>query len=227
MDRSAIKEVALFPLSIPLKAPFITSLGALHEVESVVVKVTTLDGLIGWGECNPFWPINGETQETAMAVGKQLARVSLGRDALDIEGAHAAMDRLIFGNSSIKSAFDIALHDIAAQQAGVPLWEFLGAGSVHPLITDYTVSIASPEKMAADALAIVHNGFTVIKVKLGSGGAEDVERIGAIRAAIGNKIPTKAGIQPQPSRPSTHFHPSTSSIARNRSRAGSSWSCAG
>jgi L-alanine-DL-glutamate epimerase-like enolase superfamily enzyme len=65
-----ISHITLFPLSIPLKAPFVTSLGALEAVESVVVRITTNDGLVGWGECNPFWSINGETQETCMAVGK-------------------------------------------------------------------------------------------------------------------------------------------------------------
>jgi L-alanine-DL-glutamate epimerase-like enolase superfamily enzyme len=42
----------------------------------------------------------------------------IGHDAADIEGLHARMDRLIFANNSIKSAFDIACHDIAAQAAG-------------------------------------------------------------------------------------------------------------
>lgn len=186
-----IDRIALHTLRIPLKAPFITSLGALHEVESVAVKVSTREGLEGWGECNPFWPINGETQETCMAVGRHLARTLIGRDATDLEGAHGAMDRLIFGNSSIKSAFDIALHDLAAQQAGVPLWKYLGASSAKSLITDYTVSIGPAEKMAADAQEIVRNGFTVIKVKLGGGGEQDIARIRAIRATIGNDIPLR------------------------------------
>ncbi len=70
------------------------------------------------------------------------------------------MDRLIFANNSIKSAFDIACHDIAAQAAGLPLYRFLGGSENRPLITDYTVSLGSTEKMAADAQDIVRNGFT-------------------------------------------------------------------
>ncbi len=186
-----ISRFELFPLRIPLKAPFVTSLGALSEVESVVLCVTTDSGLIGWGECNPFWSINGETQETCLAVGKHLAKALLGHDPTDIEGAHRIMDRLIFGNNSIKSAFDIALHDIAAQAAGQPLFRFLGGTANRPLTTDYTVSLGPPERMAADAEAIVRNGFTVIKVKLGSGAEEDIARISAIRASIGNGIPLR------------------------------------
>jgi len=186
-----ITHISLFPLRIPLKAPFVTSLGVLEAVESVVVRFTTNEGLVGWGECNPFWSINGETQETCMSVGKHLAKALLGHDPSDIEGAHRTMDRLIFGNNSIKSAFDIACHDIAAQVRGKPLFEFLGGRIDRVLVTDYTVSIASPEKMAADAQAIVRNGFTVIKVKLGSGAQEDIARIHAIRGAIGIEVPLR------------------------------------
>ncbi len=188
---ASIVRIDIHPLSIPLKAPFITSLGALDAVESVVVRITTRDGLAGWGECNPFWSINGETQETCMAVGKHLAKALICHDPLDVEGAHRIMDRLIFGNNSIKSAFDIACHDIASQAAGKPLFEFLGGTVKRELITDYTVSLGTPEKMAADAMNIARNGFTVIKVKIGGGPQEDIERILAIRAAIGDEIPLR------------------------------------
>ena len=179
----------LFALRIPLKAPFITSLGALHEVESVILRATAEDGSVGWGECNPFWPINGETQETGLAVGKHLANALIGLEAGAIEDAHAVMDRLIFGNSSIKSAFDIALHDIAAQQAGLPLYRFLGGSANRALITDYTVSLGTPDKMAADALSIIRNGYQVVKVKLGGAPEEDIRRVSAIREAIGESVP--------------------------------------
>jgi len=186
-----IQRISLHPLSIPLKAPFITSLGALHAVENVVVQVHTADGRTGWGECSPFWTINGETQDTCLSVGKHLARALIGSDPLDIEGAHRTMDRLIFGNSSVKSAVDIALHDLAAQQADLPLWRFLGAERCFDLVTDYTVSLGDPQKMAADAEAIVQAGFTVIKVKLGGPGELDIRRIRAIRDRIGSIIPLR------------------------------------
>lgn len=186
-----ITHITLFPLSIPLKAPFVTSLGALEAVEGVIVRITTSEGLVGWGECNPFWSINGETQETCLTVGKHLAKALNGHDAADIEGAHRIMDRLIFGNNSIKSAFDIACYDIASQAAGLSLYRFLGGAENRTLITDYTVSLGSKEKMAADAQVIIGNGFQVIKVKLGGGAQEDVERILAIRAGIGDEIPLR------------------------------------
>lgn len=186
-----ISRIELHPLRIPLKAPFITSLGAIDVVENVVVIIHTSEGLKGFGECSPFWTINGETIETCLAVGKHLAKALIGTNSTDIEGAHRIMDRVIFANNSIKSAFDIALHDIAAQQAGLPLYAFLGGKNHRALFTDYTVSLGDPSKMAADAEAIVEAGFQVIKVKLGSDDDLDIERIKAIRAAIGNEIPLR------------------------------------
>lgn len=189
--RARIIRITLDQLSIPLKAPFITSLGTLHKVESVVVTIGTDDGSVGQGECNPFWTINGETAGTCLAVGAHLAQAMLRHDALDIEGAHAVMDRLIFGNNSIKSAFDIALHDIAARHAGKPLADFLGGDHRRELVTDYTVSIGRPDRMAQDAKAIVDAGFTVIKVKVGGDPKEDIARIQAIRSAIGDRVPLR------------------------------------
>lgn len=191
VNSDPIARIELSRVRIPLKVPFITSLGPNHEADNVVVVITTRDGIIGHGECSPFWPINGETAETCLAVGHQLGKALLGRDATGIEDAHALMDRLIFANNSIKSAFDIALHDIAAEHAGLSLSAYLGGVKNSALMTDYTVSIGAPEKMAANAVDIVRNGFTVIKVKLGYNGDQDIERIRAIRDAIGPTIPLR------------------------------------
>ncbi len=193
MNANGLKiiRVGIHPLRIPLKEPFITSLGALDRVENVVVIIEADNGLLGSGECSPFWTINGETIGTCMAVGQHLATALLGHDAFDIEGAHASMDRLIFANHSIKSAFDIALHDIVAQHAELPLYALLGGSNDKSLVTDYTVSIADPEKMAADAMNIVRAGFPVIKVKLGGEGDMDIERIRRIREVIPSTVPLR------------------------------------
>lgn len=101
------------------------------------------------------------------------------------------MDSIIYGNTSIKSAFDIALYDIAAQYAGAPMYKFIGGENNKTIVTDYTVSIGEPEQMALDALKIKNEGYPAIKVKLGKDGKKDVERIKAIRAAVGNEIPIR------------------------------------
>jgi len=186
-----IRQVELYKLSVPLIEPFTTSLGTEYAAENVLLRIITEEGVTGFGECSPFMPINGESQDTCFAVGQYFAKAFIGRNPLDIEGSIGLMDKIIYGNSSIKSAFDIALYDIAAQFAGRPLYQFLGGEKNKTIITDYTVSIDDPEKMAADALKIKEQGYPAIKVKLGWDGKKDIERIRAIRAAVGGEIPLR------------------------------------
>jgi L-alanine-DL-glutamate epimerase-like enolase superfamily enzyme len=186
-----IKQIGLYKLSIPLIEPFITSLGVDEHALNVVLKIETEEGFTGFGECSPYMPINGESQDTCFIVGQYFAKALKGKNALEISECILLMDKIIYGNSSIKSAFDMALYDIAAQYAGRPLYEFLGGEKNKTITTDYTVSIGEPEKMAADAVKIKILGYPAIKVKLGLDGKKDVERIRAIRAAVGKEIPLR------------------------------------
>ena len=191
MTSLTISSVELYASRIELKEPFIISLGRLTHAENVLVLIRTTAGITGYGECSPFMTIHGESMETGMVVGKYLARKLNGKDAADIAGCTQLMNSVIYANNSIKSAFDMALYDIGATYAGVPLYKFLGGHNNKILITDYTVSLDTAEKMAADAALIVTKGFQVVKVKLGGTGEQDLERIRRIREAIGMNIPLR------------------------------------
>jgi L-alanine-DL-glutamate epimerase-like enolase superfamily enzyme len=191
MSEILIRQVELYRLSIALKEPFITSLGSDSTADNVLVKIETDKGITGFGECSPYMAINGESQDTCFIVGQYFAKIFKGKNALAIADRIKDMDQLIYGNSSIKSAFDIALYDIASQHAGVPLYKYLGGKKDKIIVTDYTVSIGEPAKMAADAVKIKNEGYPAIKVKLGRDGKKDVERMKAIRAAVGDSIPLR------------------------------------
>ncbi|MFV0592872.1 MAG: mandelate racemase/muconate lactonizing enzyme family protein [Draconibacterium sp.] len=190
-EKLTISQIEVYQSPIKLKEPFVISLGPLEYAQNLVVVIRTQEGISGFGECSPFMTINGESMETGFVVSKYLSQMLLRENPLDIAGCSAAMDRVIYGNSSVKSAFDIALHDIAAQHAGMPLYRYLGGENNKELVSDYTVSLGSCDKMVADALKIKAAGFRVIKVKLGENGERDIERIRAIRRAIGNEIPLR------------------------------------
>lgn len=191
MAKEIIKAIEVKPLKVKLREPFIISLGRLDYADNVIVKITTSSGIIGFGECSPFRSIHGETSETCLAVGNIISEAFIGKDALLIDDLVLLMDKIIFGNTSIKSAFDIALYDITSQKANLPLYEFLGGKNDKIIQTDYTVSIDTAEKMAADALKILKAGFPVIKVKLGGSVNGDIQRMKLIRAAVGNTIPIR------------------------------------
>lgn len=183
-----IKQIEIYPSPIKLKEPFIISLGRHEYAENIIVVIKTDDGLTGFGECCPFKTINGESMESGCIVGKYLAQNLIDKNPLDIAECSSIMDATIYGNSSIKSAFDIALYDIAAQHAQLPLYSFLKGKNNKIILSDYTISINSADKMAADAQKIIAAGFQIIKVKLGGKKEQDVERIKKIRAAIGENI---------------------------------------
>lgn len=186
-----IEKVEIYQLEIPLKEPFVISLGTIYKVQNVIVRIQTNVGLTGIGECSPYMTINGESMETCFIVGQYLAKALKGKNALDTEGCMQEMDKVIYANTSIKSAFDIALYDIAAQHSELPLYKFLGGDKSKRLQTDMTVSIGDPMKMKEDAIRYKTEGFEVLKVKLGGKPEEDIERIKAIREGIGNTIPIR------------------------------------
>ena len=190
-DQQIISQVEIYKLRIPLIEPFITSLAYETHVENVIVVIRTEKGITGFGECSPYMPVNGESMDTCFIVGQYFAKLMKGQNALKLEENLAAMDKLIYANSSIKSAFDIALHDIIGQHQQVPLYKLYKGKNNKELVTDYTVSLSDPEKMAADALKIKNQGYPSIKVKLGASGKKDVERIKKIREAVGDKIPLR------------------------------------
>jgi L-Ala-D/L-Glu epimerase len=188
---ATIQSVEIYKLFIDLKEPFVISLGPQNDVQNIIVIIRTKDGCAGYGECSPYMSINGESVDTCFIVGQYFAKVLKGKNALDIPGNIALMDKTIYSNSSIKSAFDIAMHDIAAQHAGVPIYKFLGGENNKILETDYTVSIGDPQKMKADAIKIKEQGFPAVKVKLGESKEKDVERMKAIREGIGMNHPLR------------------------------------
>lgn len=187
-NKEIIKRISIYKISIPLRKPFVISLGPIYSADNIIVTIETSSGITGFGECSPFMTINGESQQTCFEVGGYLAKVLKGRAVSDISGNHAVMNQVIYGNSSIKSAFDIAMYDAASQYTEEPLWKYLGGKKNKKLFTDYTISLGTPEEMAAHASGLKKEGFKIIKVKLGGKPEDDIKRMRAIRSAIGNKI---------------------------------------
>lgn len=185
-----IVGVDVWKLTIPRTRPFAIALGTIGGAENILVRVRASGGAFGLGEGSPLRYVTGETQATAFLLAGELARVLLGKDALALGARTAEMDRFLAGNPTLKSAFDMALYDLAARHAGVPLYAFLG-GERRTFWTDDTIGLDTPEAMAEAALGVLRRGFRAVKVKLGTGREEDVERIRAIRQAIGSDVPLR------------------------------------
>lgn len=181
-----IEHTEIYQFSIPM-VPFAIATGTMDYAQNVLIRLHTDEGITGTGECSAFPMIVGETQQTCIAVAKDFATVVKGKAPLDIKGRLAELDSYIAGNTTIKSAFDMALYDIAAQDAVLPLYAYLG-GRRKDITTDITVGIGVPEQMAAQALQFKENGAATIKVKVGKDPKDDILRIRAIRSAVGPDI---------------------------------------
>lgn len=181
-----ITKTEIYLFKIPM-VPFTIATGTMHFAQNILIKVHTDEGIIGLGECSAFPMIVGETQISCYHNAKDFATFWKGKNPLEIETRLGEIDTIIAGNYTVKSAFDMALYDIAAKAANKPLYAFLG-GSQKAIESDLTIGIGTPDAMAAQAVDFKEKGVTMIKVKLGKDPKEDIERIEKIRLAIGDAI---------------------------------------
>jgi L-Ala-D/L-Glu epimerase len=154
----------------PIAGAFTISRGAKTEAVTVVAELS-LGGLTGRGECVPY-PRYGETPEATLAALKSM-REPLRR-GLEREALQAAMPA-----GAARNALDCAWLDLEAKTKGVRVWNMLGRPAPRACTTAYTISLGTPEAMAAATAKAAHR--PLLKIKLGGDG--DGERIVAVRKA--------------------------------------------
>ena len=182
-----ITKVRLGRISVPLRVPFKTALRQVNSVEDIIVEIHTDTGEVGYGEAPPTGAITGDTTGAIIgAFQDHIIKTLVGRDVEDFENLTRDVQKCIVKNSSAKAAADIALWDLYGKRYGIPVYRMLGA-SRNQIITDLTISVNSPEEMARDAVNAVERGYDTLKVKVGIDPSLDVERLSAIRAAVGDK----------------------------------------
>ena len=180
-----IVEMRLGTLSIPLKKPFKTALRTTETVPTNVLALRADTGETGWGEAPPTAAITGDTDGSiTCALITRIAPVLMGRDVSELHDILADIDRCVIGNTSAKAAADIALHDLWGQLCGLPLWRLWG-GRKRTFSTDYTISLNAPDVMVKDALEATAEGYDALKIKVGVDFLLDMERVRAVREAVG------------------------------------------
>lgn len=175
-------------LSVPLRVPFKTALRSVNSVEDIIVEVHTDTGNIGYGEAPPTGVITGDTCGSMLgAINEHMKKVLIGHEVDDFENLMLLLNSCILKNTSAKAALDMALYDLYGQLYKIPVYKLLG-GSRRNIVTDITISVNSPEQMAADTKNAVERGYDCLKVKVGSDPALDVERLEAVRRTAGASV---------------------------------------
>jgi L-alanine-DL-glutamate epimerase-like enolase superfamily enzyme len=157
----------------PIAGSFTISRGAKTEAVTVVAELSLGDHT-GRGECVPY-PRYGENPEATLAAVQSMQEaVARG---LDREALQAAMPP-----GAARNALDCALIDLEAKTSAQRAWNLLGRPAPSACVTAYTISLGSPETMAAATAKAAHR--PLLKIKLGSEG--DGARIAAVRKAAPN-----------------------------------------
>lgn len=169
MTSSKVPAVAARIERFPIAGSFTISRGAKTEAVTVVAEVSQ-NGLIGRGECVPY-PRYGETPEATLAAIQAMQAVAGG---LTRQALQAAMPP-----GAARNALDCALIDLEAKAAGLRAWNLLDRPIPGERTTAYTISLGTPEAMAAATAKAAHR--PLLKIKLGGDG--DGLRIAAVRKA--------------------------------------------
>jgi L-Ala-D/L-Glu epimerase len=194
---ATVVAVAAEPLSVPLREPFVIASGRVDATRAVLVTVTLRDGagreVSGLGEAAALPPVTREDQpQVAHAIARAAPRL-VGRTIAGLADAGAAADAAMedaaaaAGMGAVgRAGLETALADAWARLAGVSLGRALGAGGgpLPSLVTDVTLPITAPERMAALATRHRAAGFTCFKVKVGRDWRSDRAALAAVAAAV-------------------------------------------
>jgi len=184
-------------LDLPLRHTFRISRSAVEVAENVLLTIEH-EGLTARGEAHPadyYGESVGGVRAGLEAFTRWLAEGGARRilevaaamgEAGEYLGAAEAVERFLAGlprearrHRSALAAIDIALHDLAGQLAGRPVWALLGAEPARAPATSFTIAIASLEEMLGYVAEAER--YPILKIKLGTG--RDAEVVRAIRGA--------------------------------------------
>jgi L-alanine-DL-glutamate epimerase-like enolase superfamily enzyme len=186
-----ITGIETIPVVVPIHPDrMIVGSRGPHDVSPfLIVRVRTDEGLTGVGEvsCTPRW--SGEDSSTARhVVDRYLAPGLTGQDPTDVVRLAGLMDGAIVGHHFTKAAVEMALWDVLGKVHGVPLYRLLGGPARPGIRTKFSVAAAEPDVAAGIATWACEQGFTAMKVKVGTGLTADAARVAAVRAAIGADV---------------------------------------
>jgi D-galactarolactone cycloisomerase len=182
-----IVKVETFHLEHPLPRAAGCSTGMYSARDVLLVKLTTDEGLAGWGETSPLRGLQA-------LIEQRYAPLLVGRDPL----RHRALWRDLwgpnFGNGLAVAAVDIALHDLRGQALGVPVAELLGGRQrdrvpVYASCMNYTEGIEPEEHYPAAARDALGRGFRALKMRIGRyEPRRELRFIAAVREAVGPDV---------------------------------------
>ncbi len=181
MPHTIIQSVTVEPLTIPLLEPFTISTGSVSEARNVLITISLRDGSVGYGECAPFPPSTGESQETALAAARGCINLLQGRDASSWRVLSKLIRSVYYSQTTVCAGMEMAILDALTRSYGIPLYVFFGGASTS-VETDMSIPVVTPEHAYELAQDTVKRGINRIKIKVGGDLREDVDRVETVRS---------------------------------------------
>lgn len=188
-----IVQVEAFPTSFPVRQGVTLGIGRAVKRDCVIVKVTTENGLVGWGEAH-----HGRCPGAiGQLINTTLRQLVIGMDAYDVVGIWARIYSRQLASHGMGTAaalamsgLDIALWDIRGKAVGWPLYKLLGGASkaIPAYAGGISLGFQSPHELVAEAQLLVEQGYRILKLRFGDTVGRDIERLAAVRAAFGDDI---------------------------------------
>ena len=179
-----LERIEVIPYSLAFREPYTTARGRLSERQLLLVRVRA-DGLEGLGETAALSLRGGSSLAEIAREIETGCRPALLEGELEPDRIWAALARCRNRGAGPEAlaAIDIALHDLAAQAAGQPLWRYLGAETARPVRCNATLPMANPSELRTLLERWADEGFTSFKLKVG--GAGDAAQVATARAILG------------------------------------------
>jgi len=168
----------VIPYALPFREPYVTSRGRLDRREMVLLRLHFVTGVTGLGEAVPLSLRGGTALDEVV---REL--VAWGR--LAVAGAQTPSTTGM--SAPARVATSMALSDAEAREKEIPLHTLLASGSpAEPVPCNATLTSATPEGVLAQAETWADDGFTVFKLKLGTG--DDVAVVESLRNGLGPEV---------------------------------------
>src|SRR5262249_46049659 len=183
-----IVEIEPIMVDVPLKTPVRGVHGVTKVQRSVLVRVTTDEGLEGWGNVDPtpgYSAVSArDVRDTVLRLGRNL----IGADAFNLHEAIARMDRETSQGFEAKAGVEMALHDLKARALGGPGHSLSGGVLRVEIPLNAWIGAVKPVEAAREAQEWLARGFTTAKIKVAGSGDEGVERVASVRQAVGGAM---------------------------------------
>lgn len=183
-----IAGIDVFVVDVPLREPVRGVHGVTSVQKSVLVRARTDAGVEGWGDVDPTPGYSAVSAEDVRLAVQMLAGHLRGLDAFNIRQALAVMDQAVPARFEAKAAVEMALLDAKGRAVGLPVHSLLGGRIRDEVSLNAWIGTVPPPVAAREAGEWLRRGFTTAKIKVSGATAEGVDRVAAVRDAVGGRM---------------------------------------